>query len=120
MGCPYEASLIIGFKIEPTEAKKIEKKLAELEEKFPANNDWEKEIGTFDPYLRSDEDDSQFYLELCSINNVSNCEFIGKISDKSLASAKKEAEKIYDESPFLKDNFKKSDIALLLISDYIG
>lgn len=120
MGCPYDASLKFGFRLTKAEANKIEKKLEKIEENFPENGNWQKEVGDFEACVSSDEDDTKFYLEVCEVTSASNCDFLEEVSEKRLESARKEAYKIYDTSPFLKENFKRANIKLLLISSYCG
>jgi hypothetical protein len=120
MGCPFDASLRFGFKLSKSEASKIEKKINKIEEDFPEDGDWQKLVGDFEPDVCCDEEDKKFYLKLSEVANASNCEFLAEVSEKDLSKARAEAHKIYDTSPFLKENFKKTDIKLLLISDYIG
>lgn len=120
MGCPYDAKLAFGFKLNKSEANKISKKIDKIEESFPEDGDWQKEVGEFDPGVHSDEDDNKFYLELSEVVSASNCDFMEEVKEKSLESAKKEAYKIYDTSPFLKENLKREDIRLLLICRYCG
>lgn len=120
MGCPYDASLKFGFRLTKSEANKIEKKFEKIEENFPEDGDWQKEVGDFEADIWSDDDDKKFYLELSEVASASNCDFLEEVSEKKLDSARKEAYKIYDTSPFLKTNLKREDIKLLLINKYIG
>jgi len=120
MGCPYDAKLLFGFKLTESKAKKIEEKLNEIEENFPENGNWQKEVGDFESCVSSDEENEKFYLEIHEVTSASNCDFMEEISENKFESARKRADKIYDTSPFLKDNFKKEDIKLLLISRYCG
>jgi hypothetical protein len=120
MGCPYDASIIFGFKLNKEEAGEITKKIRKIEDSFPADGDWEKEVGYFDAYIRSNENDTKFFLELTRVTSASNCDYVIEVGENKFEKAKQEAYSIYDTSPFLKENFKKEDIKLLLTSRYVG
>jgi hypothetical protein len=120
MGCPYEADIIFGFKLTKSKAKEITNKIDKIESNFPENGDWDKEVGSFDSYIRSDDNETKFFLEITSVANASNCEYVVEVGENKFESAKKEAYSIYDTSPFLKENFKREDIKLLLTSRYVG
>jgi len=120
MGCPYDANLKFGFKLAESKASEITEKLNKIEEGFPRDGDWQKEVGDFEPCVFNDEQEKKFYLELSEVASASNCDYMEEVSESKFESAKKEAYKIYDTSPFLKENFKKEDIKLLLICNYCG
>jgi hypothetical protein len=120
MGCPYDASIIFGFKLNKTEAGEITKKIRKIEESFPKGGDWEKEVGSFDAYVRSDDNETKFFLELTRVTSASNCDYVVEVGENKFEKAKQEAYEIYDSSPFLKENLKRGDIKLLLTSRYVG
>jgi len=120
MGCPYDAKLVFGFKLTESQANKIEEKIEKISDTFPENGNWQKEVGDFDGCVSRDEEGAGFYLELSEVSSVSNCDYLGEVSENKMESSKKKADKIYDTSPFLKENFKKENIKLLLICNYCG
>ena len=120
MGCPFDAKVIFGIELTKKKAGEITKKIDEIEKNFPKGGDWQKEVGDFECEIRSDENDSKFFLELVEITSASNCTILKAFSEYSVDSAKKEAHKIYDTSPFLKENFKIEDVKLFLVSMYVG
>jgi hypothetical protein len=117
MGCPYDAKLVYGIKLTSAEAKSLDKKFDKLAETV---DDWEKEVGEFESCTFSDEDGKKHYLELVDIESVSNCDFMSLISESALSNAAKEANKIYNGSPFLKKEFSIDQVQLLLICNYCG
>lgn len=119
MGCPYTSRLFYGIKLGSNEAKKISNELDKLNED-PNINDWETEVGNFECVVMSDENDKKHFLIISEITDVDCCEYVKEVKEKDLNKAKKEADKIYQTSPFLKRHFSKDKIVLLTTCEYIG
>jgi hypothetical protein len=120
MGCPFDAKVIFGIELTKQRANEIADKIDEIEKNFPKGGNWQKDVGDFECEIRSDENESKFFLELSSITSASNCTVLREFSEARINSSKKEAHRIYDTSPFLKENFKIEDVKLFLVSMYVG
>jgi len=120
MGCPYSSRLVIGFILNKKSAEQFEEALTEMEERMDDSDDWwEKNVGDFEPYIHSNQNENKFFLSIMDIKDIDNCEYVSPIQG-DVNKSFEEAFVIYDNSPFLKERFERKDIKLLLTCEYIG
>jgi len=101
MSSTYHAKLIYGFLLTSKQAEIISKKLEEENSKL---------------WVSADEDNKYFYLEVLKIGSVDSYSYLTEI--KKIAT-REQAEKAFNKNSFLKKNFKKENMKLLLMCDYV-